>query len=461
MAKKKKSNKWLYYTIGGLILIVILLVVAKSAGWIGKPKELEVDLATAKRVSIIEKVSASGQVQPVVEVKLSSEVSGEIINLEVEEGDPVKQGELLAKIRPDNFIAAVEQSRASLNTQKANLASSRASLSRAQATFQRAELDFKRQEGLYKEKVISESDWELVRQNYEIAKNDLASAKESVEASRFVVKSSEAQLSQAQENLRRATVISPMTGTVSKLNVEKGETVLGTQQFQGTEMMRIADLNQMEVRVNVNENDIIRVALNDTVLIDVDSYSHLEKEFKGLVTAIANTANDKASADAVTEFEVRIKILNSSYADLVAEGNKYPFRPGMTASVEIVTERKENVLSVPLSSVTTRKPGEKKGFGKKSEDDKPKTTGAKADVEIKEVVFVKEEGKAKMVEVKTGISDYENIEILSGVEENAEVVSGPFLVVTKRLNDGDAITSSEKEKESDKEDVEESDSEDE
>lgn len=442
MAKQKKSNKWLFYVIGGLVLIIIVLAVGKSAGWIGKKKEIEVEIAVAKRTTIIEKVSASGQVQPVVEVKLSSEVSGEIIELEIEEGDPVKQGELLAKIRPDNFIAAVEQSRASLNTQKANLASSRASLSRAQATFNRSELDYKRQEGLYKEKVISDSDWELARQNYEIAKNDLMSAKESVEASRYVVKSSEAQLSQAQENLRRATVISPMTGTVSKLNVEKGETVLGTQQFQGTEMMRIADLNQMEVRVNVNENDIIRVALMDTALIDVDSYSHLDKEFKGLVTAVANTANDKASPDAVTEFEVRIKILNSSYQDLVAEGNKYPFRPGMTASVEIITERKQGVLSVPLSSVTTRKPGEKLGFGKKGEDDENEESAKPtngADVEIKEVVFVMEEGKAKMKEVKTGISDYENIEILSGVSENDEVVSGPFLVVSKRLNDDDAI----------------------
>lgn len=463
MAKQKKSNKWLYYVIGGLVLIVIVLAIGKSAGWIGKTKEIEVEIALAKKTTIIEKVSASGQVQPVVEVKLSSEVSGELIDLRVAEGDQVNQGDLLAKIRPDNFIAAVEQSRAALNTQKANLASSRASLSRAQATFTRAELDYKRQQGLYKEKVISDSDWELANQNYEIAKNDLMSSKESVEASRYVVKSNEAALSQAQENLRRATVVSPMTGTVSKLNVEQGETVLGTQQFQGTEMMRIADLNQMEVRVNVNENDIIRVALLDTALIDVDSYSNLDKEFKGIVTAVANTANDKASADAVTEFEVRIKILNSSYQDLVAEGNKYPFRPGMTASVEIITERKENILSVPLSSVTTRKPGEKKGFGRKGGDDEEEEVqdAPKGDVEIKEVVFVMKEGKAKMIEVKTGISDYENIEVLEGISENDEVVSGPFLVVSKRLNDDDAIKNKKDNKEKSEGDSEEESSEDE
>lgn len=459
MAKKKKSNKWLYYVIGAFIVLIIFVVIGRSAGWIGKPKQTEVEVALAKKVTIVEKVSASGQVQPVLEVKLSPEVSGELIELNVEEGDAVEKDFVLAKVRPDNFIAAVEQSRASLNTQRANLASSIASLSRSKATFTRAEQDYNRQKKLWDEKVISEADWQLAVQNYEVAKNDLRSAEESVEASKFVVKNNEAQLSQAQENLRRATVKSPMTGTVSKLNVEQGETVLGTQQFQGTEMMRIADLNQMEVRVNVNENDIIRVALGDTVLIDVDSYSHLEKEFKGIVTLIANTANDKASADAVTEFEVKIKILNSSYKDLIKEGNKYPFRPGMTASVEIITERKNNILSVPLSSVTTRKPGDDKKFGRGGDDEeeqpKQASNAPKPDEEVKEVVFVNEEGVAKMREVKTGISDYENIEILEGIKEGEEIVSGPFLVVSKRLSDGDAIAAKkEKGKEEDKKEEE-------
>lgn len=456
MAKTKKSNKWIYYAIGTLVVILIALVVAKQAGVIGKPKQTEVELAIAKKATIIEKVSASGQVQPVIEVKLSPEVSGELIELNIEEGDQVKEGDILAKVRPDNFVSAVEQSRAALNQQKANLASSKASLARAEATFTRAQQDFDRQKKLYDEKVISEADWQLAQQNYAIADNDLKSAKESVEAAKFIVKSSEASLSQQQENLRRTTVTAPMTGTVSKLSVEKGETVLGTQQFQGTEMMRIADLNQMEVRVNVNENDIIRVALGDTAIIDVDSYSHLDKEFKGIVTSIANTANDKASADAVTEFEVRIQILNSSYQDLVKQGNKYPFRPGMTASVEVITDRKSNILTVPLAAVTTRKPGEKMGFGRKrEEDEQPKEEEKNKNVkeEIKEVVFVNREGVAKMVEVKTGISDYENIEILEGVKEGDEVVSGPFLVVSKRLNEDDPIKKKEK-KEFDKKEEE-------
>lgn len=449
MAKKRKSNKWLYYLIGAAVVLVVFLVIGKSAGWIGKAKEMEVELASVKKVSITEKVSASGMVQPVVEVKLSPEVSGELIELNVEEGDPVKEGDILAKVRPDNFEAAVQQSEASLNQQKANLASSEASLARAKATFQRAKQDYDRQEKLWGERVISEADWQLAQQNYAVAESDLKSAEKSVDAARYIVKSSEASLSQQRENLRRTTVTAPMSGTVSKLNVEQGETVLGTQQFQGTEIMRIADLNQMEVRVDVNENDIIRVSLGDTAIIDVDSYSHLEKEFKGIVTAIANTANDKASADAVTEFEVRIKILNSSYADLVKEGNRYPFRPGMTASVEIITQRKDNVLSVPLSAVTTRDPNKKKpGRGNDEGEEQASTDDEKKAIkeETKEVVFVNENGTAKMVEVETGISDYENIEITKGLTIDQKVVSGPFLVVSKRLEDGDKIAAKESKK---------------
>ncbi|MEM6523206.1 MAG: efflux RND transporter periplasmic adaptor subunit [Bacteroidota bacterium] len=445
--KKKKSNKWLYYLIGGFIGLILLLVVGKSAGWIGQPNKTKVTVAQVKKVSITEKVSASGTVQPVVEVKLSPEVSGELILLAVEEGDSVRQGSVLAKIRPDNFISASEQARASLNTQRANEASSEAALSRAEATFQRSKQDYERQKKLWEEKVISEADWQLAQQNFEVAKNDRKSAEKSLEAARFVVKSSQASLDQAQENLRRTTVTAPMSGIVSKLNVEQGETVLGTQQFQGTEIMRIADLNQMEVRVNVNENDIIRVNLGDTVIIDVDSYTYLDKEFKGVVTSIANTANDKASADAVTEFEVRIRILNSSYQDLVDDGNKYPFRPGMTASVEIITNQKNDVLSVPLASVTTRIPGKKKfGRGRDSEENEEEDENDQDKDEVKEVVFVEIDGIAKMQEVKTGISDYENIEITEGLTEDDNVISGPFLVVSKRLEDGDLVEGGKKKK---------------
>jgi HlyD family secretion protein len=395
-----------------------------------------VELAKAENTSITEKVSASGMVQPVIEVNLSPEVSGELIELNVEEGDSVVQDQVLAKVRPDNFIQAQNQAEASLNQQIANQKSAQASLSRAEATFERTKLNYARQKNLYEQKVISDADMELAEQNYIVAQKDLESARQSVEAANYIVKSSQASLAQASENLRRTTVTAPMSGIVSKLNVEQGETVLGTQQFQGTEIMRIADLDKMEVRVDVNENDIVRVSIGDTAIIDVDSYSYLDKEFKGVVTAIANTANDKASPDAVTEFEVRIRILNSSYQDLIAEGKRFPFRPGMTASVDIITQRKDNILTVPLAAVTTRdgSEGDERGSERDSNEDE----------EVKEVVFINDGGKAKMVEVKTGISDFDNIEIVEGLNSGDEVVTGPFLIVSKRLKDGDGIKREEK-----------------
>jgi HlyD family secretion protein len=451
MAKqaKKKSNKLIYYLIGGAVVAILFLVVGKSAGWIGKSKDLEVDMAKAKKATIVEKVSASGTVQPVTEVKLAPEVSGEIIELNVEDGDPVLEGKLLVKIRPDQQLSQLERSEASLNQQKANVKSSESSLLRAEATFIRAEQEFKRQERLWNEKVISEADWQLAQQNYKVAQNDHAAAKQSLEASKYIVSSTEATVKEARENVRRTSVIAPINGVVSKLNVKQGERVVGTAQMQGTEMLRIADLSKMEVRVNVNENDIVRVHYGDTVLIDVDAYSNTGKEFKGLVTNIANTAKDKLSADAITEFEVRILILQSSYKDLMDAGNTYPFRPGMTASVEIITTRKADVLSVPLAAVTTRGE-ENKGPqpGEQQNQDHPVTNTANKPPQKKEdkvVVFINDNGVARMKEVKTGISDYDNIEILSGLPDSAEVVTGPFLVISKRLKDGDKIQLAKKE----------------
>jgi HlyD family secretion protein len=437
MAKKRSSNKWLYGILGVVLILIIFIIVARSAGWIGTKRTLEVEVAEAKKVSITEKVSASGMVQPVVEVKLSPEVSGELIELNVEEGDSVVEGAILAKIRPDNFVAAVEQSEAALNQQIANKLSADAALARAKATFLRAQQEYDRQKKLHEEKVISESEWEIAQQNYNIAQNDLKSAEQSLQAANYIVKSSQASLSQTRENLRRTTVTAPMSGIVSKLNVEAGETVLGTQQNMGTEIMRIADLDKMEVRVDVNENDIIRVSVGDTAIIDVDSYAHLNKEFKGVVTSIANTANDKATTDAVTEFEVKIQILNSSYEDLVNQGNRFPFRPGMTASVDIITQRKDNVLTVPLSAVTTREDVKKDSTETNTQPEQPTLI---TENEAKEVVFLMVDGKAQLQQVETGISDFNNIEIISGVSEGDQVISGPFLMVSKRLKDGDAVS---------------------
>ncbi|MEQ6165593.1 efflux RND transporter periplasmic adaptor subunit [Ekhidna sp. MALMAid0563] len=437
MAKKKKSNNKILYILGGVVVFLILFaVIGKSQGWVGQKKKIQVEVSKAEKNTIIEKVSASGQVQPVVEVSLSPEVSGEIIEMEIEEGDSVSKGDFLLRIRPDNFQSAYDQAVAGLNQQKAALAQAKAARARAAAGFKRAEQDYNRQTKLYEEKVISEADYQLAVANYEIAEQDYESAKESVNAAEYILSSAQARVADARENLRLTSMTAPMSGIVSKLPVELGETVLGTSQFQGTEVMRIADLSKMEVQVDVNENDIIRISVGDTAIIDVDSYSYMDKTFKGIVTHIANTANDKVSADAVTEFEVRILILNSSYQDLIKEeGLKYPFRPGMTASVDIITEVKKDILTVPLASVTTR-----------SEDDKDSEEDSSAanklaDEEVKEVVFVVSEGKAVKTEVETGISDFDRIEIISGVEEGTEVVSGPFLAVSKRLKDGDDVES--------------------
>ena len=458
MAKqKKKSNKMIYWLIGAVVFILIFIVVGKSAGWIGKPKDIEVELAKAKRSTIIEKVSASGTVQPVTEVKIAPEVSGEIIDLLIEEGDSVRKGQTLVKIRPDTWQSQLERAQAGLSQQRANLEQSLSSFERSKATFRRSRQEFARQKKLYDQKVIADADFQLAQQNYKVAESDSASAANAVEASKYIIRSTEASLREANENFRKTSVVAPMNGIVSKLIVKNGERVVGTATMAGTEMLRIADLNKMEVRVNVNENDIVRVSLGDTAIIDVDAYSNTNKEFKGIVTLIANTAKDKTSADAITEFEVRILILGSSYQDLVRAGNKFPFRPGMTASVDIITTRKENVLSVPLAAVTTRNPndlkkeGEDKGGppNQNNNNNNQNTNNQQPakKVDDKIVIFVNDKGVAKMIEVKTGISDYDNIEILSGVSDSTEVVTGPFLVVSKRLKEGDKIKVAEKKKE--------------
>ncbi|MCB0497721.1 MAG: efflux RND transporter periplasmic adaptor subunit [Cyclobacteriaceae bacterium] len=468
--QKKRSNRIIYILLAVLVGLVILVMVLKKTN----KKEIEVTVAKPSRQTIVEKISASGMVQPVTEVKLSPDVAGEIIELNVEESDSVTLGQLLVKIRPDNYISAVQRAEASLSQQKANLRSSESNYSRAQATFERAKLEYDRNKKLHEQEVISDADWQLAEQNYKVSKDDLNSAKASVEAAQFIVKSGQAALADARENLRKTSVLSPISGTISKLSVKKGERVVGTSQFAGTEMLRIADLNDMEVRVDVNENDIIRISLGDTAIIDVDAYTHLNKKFKGIVTQIANTAKDKVSDDAVTEFEVKINILPSSYADLKEKGNVHPFKPGMTASVDIITESKSNILTLPLAAVTVRNPEEVKKAqmkdqegdkeeGEKKEERRPRRgrggnqpPPAEADedsgdkVENEEVVFVNDNGIAKLVKVETGISDYENIEITSDLSDSAEVIVGPFIAVSKRLKDGDAVKVEQKKDDKDK-----------
>jgi len=435
-------------------LLILVIVIGKSAGWIGGTKEIEVEIGKAKYEKITDKVSASGMIQPVYEVKISPDVPGEIIALLVDEGDSVKKDDLLLKIRPDIYQSSLERARANLNQQQANLANAKASRARADAQLIRSKADYNRNKKLREDKVISDSDFELAEANFKVAVSDRESAKQNVIAAEYIVESAKATVREASENLRFTIITAPVTGIVSKLDVELGERVVGTAQMTGTEMMRIADLSKMEARVDVNENDIIRVSMGDTAIIDVDSYTHTGQTFKGVVTNIANTANQKVSPDAVTEFEVRILIMDESYRKLREEQKTVtPFRPGMTASVDIITEQKENILTVPLAAVTTRDPERKKEAEGDEENQNEEETGSSnrergiGDREKKkEVVFLFEDGTAKLAEVETGISDFDNIEILSGLNEGQEIITGPFVAVSKRLKDGDLVKKKEEDK---------------
>lgn len=469
--KKKSSRIW--WILGGLLVLLVGgLVAAKQAGMLGKPKSTEVDFASVRRLDITEHVSASGRVQPQVEVKISPDVSGEIIGLYVNEGDPVKAGQLLCRIRPDNYESLLARARAAVNQSRAQLEQSKASVAQSSARLIRAKADYDRNRKLFADKVVSSADLETSEANYNVAKQEVEAANANVRASQFNIQSAEASLRDANENLRKTSIYCPVNGTVSKLNIELGERVVGTSQMAGTEIMRIANLQNMEVRVNVNENDIVRVNLGDTADIDVDSYTTAGRKFKGVVYEIANTANGltsssgaaaSLSADAVTEFEIKVKILNTSYADLLALKDKkgYPFKPGMTASVEIVTDRKAGVLAVPIAAVTTRAAdssaidtAEAKERSNGTVDEKPADVAEKKD-KPKEIVFVNVGGKATQREVKTGISDFENIEIVSGLKPGEQIISGPFIAVSKKLKNGELVVKRDPNKNKKKEDEKE------
>jgi HlyD family secretion protein len=458
------KGKKTWYIIGAAVVLIFGgLGLAKKMEWIGKVEPTEVEFAQVVRGTIVEKVSASGKIQPEVEVKVSPDVSGEIVSLNVAEGDSVVAGQEILKIRPDNYVSLLARAEAQVNAQKAGSEQSKAVLAQSEARLSKAKIDFDRNDRLHKDKVISDADFDQFQSAYIVAKQDLEAAKANVKAANFNVKSAEAAFKEAKTNLTKTTIYAPQSGIISKLNVELGERVVGTSQMAGTEMLRIANLNNMEVRVNVNENDITRVSLGDTVMIDVDAFSSSDRKFMGVVYEVASSANSSGTAaavsnDAVTEFEVKIRILRSSYADLVKGKLSYPLKPGMTASVEILTNRKSNILTVPLAAVTTREIGAEK----KSEGDKPAEDGAmvttqddanaarKRKESIREVVFVEEKGKVKQVEVKTGISDFEHIEIVSGLKDGQQIISGPYATVAKKLNAGDLVKKKDEKKKSDK-----------
>ncbi len=447
------NNRLLYSLLAAVVLLIAGYSLAKKKGWVGKPTGVEVLVAKAGPATIVEKVSASGKVQPETEVKISPDVSGEIIELYVQEGDSVRKGQLLLRIRPDNYQAQVNVQNAQVGTQRANVAQAQARLQQLMASSRQTELSYRRNASLYKQKVISQADYEASQAAYNASQEELNSVRQQIKAAQSTVGAASASLEEARKNLNKTTIYAPVSGTVSKLNVKRGERVVGTTQMAGTEIMRIANLHNMEVRVNVNENDVNNVSIGDSVEVDVDAYSTRKLKFIGLVTNIANTAKDALTAEAVTEFEVRIRLLPESYQQLMRKVRGktiVPFRPGMTASVDIITDRKPGALSVPLAAVTTRSdsantkdgsgPGgvrvsTPRGNGTATAVDQSK----KEKVEIQEVVFVVKDGKAVLTPVKTGISDFQNIEILSGVPAGATVVSGPFRAVAKSLKDGSVV----------------------
>ena len=449
-----KNNRLLYSLIGLVLVLVVGYTVAKRQGWVGKPAGVEVLVSKSGPGTIVEKVSASGKVQPETEVKISPDVSGEIIELYVHEGDSVRKGQLLLRIRPDNYQALVNVQSAQVGTQRANVGQAQARLQQLLAAARQTELTYRRNASLFKQKVISQADYEASQAAYNASQEEINSARQQIRATPSTVSAASASLEEARKNLNKTTIYAPVSGTVSKLNVKKGERVVGTTQMAGTEIMRIANLNNMEVRVNVNENDVNNVSLGDSVEVEVDAYTSRNEQFRGLVTNIANTAKDALTAEAVTEFEVRIRLLPESYQHLlrsVRGKTVVPFRPGMTASVDIITERKSGVLSVPLAAVTTRSDsaaakvesggsrggGPGRGNGTATAVD---ANAAKAQkISIQEVVFVVQDGRAVLTPVKTGISDFQNIEILSGVPAGATVVSGPFRAVAKTLKNGSVV----------------------
>lgn len=417
------SKRSTYLLIGGVIaLIVILVVYAKSSD---KDKGTEVEIAKVDEIAIVETVSATGKIQPEIEVKISSEVSGEIIALPVKEGQVVKKGDLLVKINPDLYTSGY-------NRTLAGLSGTKAGLSQADANFKEAKANYERNKKLFDKGIISKSEWDKIVSLYE-------GAQASKQSAYYNVQSASATVNEAKDNLGRTTIYAPADGTISMLNVELGERVLGTQQMTGTEILRVANLNNMEVEVDVNENDIVKINVGDSANVEVDAY--LKKQFKGIVTSISNSASTALTADQVTNFKVKVRILKESYNDLTAgKPDSYsPFRPGMTATVDIITKRKDKVLGVPISSIVVKSDT---AAVKKFEVDDPNSeenkVKAKSDKKF-ECVFVKSGDKARIRVIKTGIQDDTNIEITQGLKKGDVVITGPYTTVTKDLNSGDKV----------------------
>jgi HlyD family secretion protein len=422
----------------GTLLIVSVIVVQVLKGI--KPAEIYTEKASIR--DIIEIVSATGKIQPETELKISSDVSGEITEMMVKEGDQVKKGTLLCRIKPDLYVSAFDRVNASVNTTKANLRTAQAQLEQAKANLLNSEAVYNRNKKLLEQSAISQQEFDAAKAQYEASKANVSALEAGVNAGQYSIQSSEASLKEANTNLEKTFIYSPVDATVSKLSVEKGERVVGVSGMAGTEIMRLANLNEMEVSVEVNENDIIKVHKNDTAIIEVDAY--MDKKFKGIVTEIANSSNATGiSVDQVTNFVVKIRMLRESYNFLLNNTNLIPFRPGMSASVDIQTRRVHHVISIPIQAVTTRNKDSldtKKNMDGEDRDitvqnDNEQKENKKAEEKIKEYVFTENKGTITQLEVKTGIQDNDYIEIVSGIKKGDVIVCGPYSAVSKTLRD--------------------------
>lgn len=439
--------KHILITVG---VLIALLVVAKLTGLIGGEKMEKVTVEKAASRRIIETVTASGKVQPETEVKLSSEVSGEVVELLVKEGDIVKKGQLLFKVRPDVLRSGFDRASASYSSQKASVASAAQLLEQSKASFANEQGIYKRNVELFKKKVISVAEFDAAKAAFVTATTNLEGAKQSLIAAKFNLETSGANVQEASANLAKATIFAPVDGVISKLSVELGDRILGTAQFAGTEIMRISNLTSMEVNVDVNENDINRVNVGDSAVIEVDAFE--DKKFKGVVTEIASSSKDvgtaaaTASTDQVTNFVVKVRIAADSYSGVKggAKDLPSPFRPGLSATVDIESSSVTS-LSVPIQSVFT-KGGKDEGDAKNPDANADKQKTKLNDKTIKQYVYTYAEGKVKQVEVVTGIQNDQYIQIKKGLKAGTEVVSGPYSAIQNKLKDGMKVEKTTKDK---------------
>lgn len=431
---KKKSLWWIVG--GSVLLLIIIIIIGKTTG----DKGTKVVVEKVTRHTIIETVTASGKIYPETEVKISPEVSGEIIELNIEEGDSVRKGQLLLKINPAIYSSMVNQAEASVQESRARVTNSREMVAQAKAQYDQALTNYNRNKKLYDEKVISALEFEQAESAYRTAKASYDAARATVSGGQYGVQGASAGLTQARENLRKTNIFAPTSGIISQLNVKLGERVVGTAQMAGTEVLTIADLGRIEVRVDVSETDITKVKIGDTTIIEADAYRN--RKFTGTVSKISvsskSTGLQQASTDQVTNYTVHILILPGSYADLIANApGKFPFKPGMSASVEIQTRREQNIISIPVNAVTTR--------------DYPDSIKKKADQsidDVRQVVFVYDakSGQVSLRDVKTGIQDNQYIQVTEGLKEGEEVVTAPYGSIARTLKEQSKVTPVAKEK---------------